>query len=134
MMFMVSFVPTENLSAFVLNENGRSLIQQATQTYNSDMDKRSTVTDELIIEYAGKVARGLVPKRKRTPEGVIIRITIIESPSPELYAYVDGHLVMTTGMLFAMDNEAQLAGVFSHEIAQLVEGYYISMYQEIKKA
>lgn len=134
MMFMVSFVPAENLTALVLNQNGRSLIQQATQAYNSDMDNMSTVTDELIIEYAGKIARGLVPKGKRPPEGVTIHMTVIESPSPELYAYVDGHLVMTTGMLFAMDNEAQLAGVLSHEIAQLVEGYYISMYQEIKKA
>jgi predicted Zn-dependent protease len=134
MMFMVSFVPAENLSALELNEDGRSLIQQATQAYNSDMDNRPTVTDELIIGYAGKIARGLVPKGKRTPEGVTIRVTVIESPLPELYAYVDGHLVMTTGMLFAMDNEAQLAGVLSHEIVQLVEGYYISMYQEIKKA
>jgi tetratricopeptide (TPR) repeat protein len=134
MMFLAAFVPTENLSAFVLNENGRSLIQQATQAYNSDMEKRPTVTDELIVEYADKIARDLVPEGKSAPEGVTIRMTVIESPSPELYAYVDGHLVLTTGMLFAMDNEAQLAGVFSHEIAQLVEGYYISMYQEIKKA
>jgi predicted Zn-dependent protease len=134
MMFMFSFVPAEKLSALELNENGRSLIQQATQAYNSDMDNRSTLTDELIVEYAGNIAMSLVPKGKRAPEGVIIRMTVIESPSPELYAYVDGHLVMTTGMLYAMDNEAQLAGVLSHEIAQLVEGYYISMYQEIKKA
>jgi tetratricopeptide (TPR) repeat protein len=134
MLFMLSLVPAGKSFALELNDNGRSLIRQATQAYKSDMDNRATLTDEPVVEYAGSIALGLIPKGRRTPEGVTIRMTVIESPSPELYAYVDGHLVMTTGMLFAMDNEAQLAGVLSHEIAQLVEGYYISMYQEIKKA
>jgi predicted Zn-dependent protease len=132
---LMSFsVPAAHLSAFELNDDGRSLIQQATQAYHSDMANRPTVTDEHIVRYAGSIAKSLVPRGKRPPKGVAIHVSVIESPSPELYAYVDGHVIMTTGMLFAMDNEAQLAGVLSHEIAQLVEGYYISMYQEIKKA
>jgi tetratricopeptide (TPR) repeat protein len=61
-------------------------------------------------------------------------VTVIDSPKPELYAYVDGHLLITTGILYGMDNEAQLAGVVAHEVAQLVEGYYVNMYQEIKAA
>jgi hypothetical protein len=43
-------------------------------------------------------------------------------------------MILTTGVMYAMDNEAQLAGVMAHEVAQLVEGYYIIMYQEIKAA
>jgi len=31
-----------------------------------------------------------------------------------------------------MKNEAQLAGVLSHELANIVKGYYIGMYQQVK--
>jgi tetratricopeptide (TPR) repeat protein len=33
-----------------------------------------------------------------------------------------------------MDNEAQIAGVLSHEVANIIDGYYINIYQEIKAA
>jgi hypothetical protein len=118
--------------ALDLNEEGRALILEATQAYNTDMRDRPTVTDQAVVSYATQIARRLLPEGKHPPEGVSLSTTVIESPRPEIYAYIDGHLVMTTGVLFAMDNEAQLAGVLAHEIAHIAEGYYIRMYQEIK--
>jgi len=38
------------------------------------------------------------------------------------------------GAVYAMENEAQLAGVLSHELANITEGYYIGMYQQVKAA
>jgi tetratricopeptide (TPR) repeat protein len=61
-------------------------------------------------------------------------VTILESPKPELYAYINGNLVITTGAIYAMENEAQLAGVLAPQVAQVLEGYYVQMYQEIKAA
>jgi len=133
-MLSTSFLFSTKVMALELNEDGRALIQEATQAYHTDMRDRPTLSDSKILSYAQQVVKKLVPKGKQLPEGVHLSTTIIESPRPELYAYVDGHLIMTTGLLFAMDNEAQLAGVLTHEIAHICEGYYIDMYQEIKAA
>jgi tetratricopeptide (TPR) repeat protein len=121
-------------SALEVNEYGRDLIQQATQAYSTDMEDRAIVTDSAITGYVNKLVDRLIPKGKEMPSGVSMSVTVIDSPRPELYSYVDGHMVVTTGVLFAVENEAQLAAVFSHETAHLVEGHYISMYQEIKAA
>ncbi|MGA1794949.1 MAG: M48 family metalloprotease [bacterium] len=118
--------------ALELNADGRALIKEATQAYHTDMRDRPTLSDAQILGYAQGVVTKLTSAGKQPPGGVTLSVTLIESPRPELYAYVDGHVVMTTGLLFAMDNEAQLAGVLAHEIAHVCEGYYVDMYQEIK--
>lgn len=120
--------------AFTINQDGKDLIQQASQAYVSDMRDRPRVTEPGIEDYAEKIARRLVPRDKNPPPGVTLKVTVLESPKPELYSYVDGNLIVTTGALFAMENEAQVAGVLAHEVTNLVEGYYIQIYQEIKAA
>ena len=132
--FLVLCFSSSNLEALEINDDGRTLILEAQQTYHSDMENRPVITNKVITGYVTKIVKSLVPKGKALPPGVNLSVTILESPQPELYAYVDGHIVMTMGVLNAMDNEAQLAGVLSHEVANLVEGYYISIYQEIKAA
>jgi len=131
---MMIFLTAPESTALELNADGRMLIQEAAQAYNSDMKDRPTVSDPGIINYATRIVNSLVPKGKQPPDGVRLSTTVIDSPRPEYYAFVDGHVIITTGMLFAMENEAQLAGVMAHDIAHLVEGYYIDMYQEIKAA
>ena len=120
--------------ALEVNEDGSALILEARQTYRSDMENRPVLTDPSVKDYAGLIVERLVPKDRSLPKGVNLSVTILESPQPELYSYVDGHMIVTMGVLYAMENEAQLAGVLSHEVANIVEGYYIGMYQEIKAA
>ena len=128
------FLVATTAMAFTMNQDGRDLVQQASRAYAGDMRNRPTVTQPGVRDYVQEIARRLVPRGKNPPPGVTLNVTVIESPKPEWYSYVDGNLIVTTGTLFAMDNEAQVAGVLSHEVANLVEGYYIQMYQEIKAA
>jgi len=120
--------------AFELNDDGRLLIQEAAQAYRSDLRGRPTSMEPEVTAYADRLLKRLVPAGGNPPEGIIPAITVVESPKPELYAYMDGHVVVTTGTLYAMDNEAQLAAVLAPQIAYIVEGYYVQMYQEIKAA
>lgn len=120
--------------ALEITDDGRALIIEAQQAYRSDMENRPVVTDKAINTYATDIIERLVPKGQKPPAGVTLSATVLESPQPELYSYVDGHIILTMGVLFAMKNEAQIAGVLSHEVANIVEGYYIGMYQEIKAA
>ena len=119
---------------FILNDDGRLLIQEAAQAYRQDLDGRPTVMDPNITAYVEKIIKKLLPKGRQAPEGVRITASVVDSPKPELYAYMDGHIVVTSGTLYAMDNEAQLAAVLSPQIAYLVDGYYLQMYQQIKAA
>jgi hypothetical protein len=134
LLFLSACLIATDARAFEINEDGRSLILEARQTYRSDMQNRPIIIDPLIKRYADHIVKKLVPKGKRLPEGVNLSVTVLESPQPELYSYVDGHLIMTTGVLYAMENEAQPAGVLSHEVASIAEAYYIGIYQEIKAA
>ena len=117
-----------------VNEDGKALILEAQQTYRGDMENRPVVTDENVKGYVEGIVKRLVPAAKKAPTGVRLSTTILESPQPELFSYVDGHIVITTGMVYAMENEAQLAGILAREVANVVEGYYIALYQEIKAA
>lgn len=119
---------------FVLNDDGRMLIQEAAQAYRQDLEGRPAVIDPAVTGYAEKILKKLTPAGLKPPEGIRLAVTVVDSPKPELYAYMDGHVVITTGTLYAMDNEAQLAAVLSPQIAYLVEGYYVQMYQGIKAA
>jgi predicted Zn-dependent protease len=118
--------------AVEVDKEGQSLINQARQAYSGDMTGRPVVTDKAVRGYVEKVALSLVPTGKRPPNGVNINLTVLESEMPELYSYVDGHIVITTGAVFAVDNESQLAALLSHEVSHLVEGHYITLYQQIK--
>lgn len=134
MVFLFVLLCTANTWAIGVNKDGEALIQQAAQAYNDDMVGRPVVTDKAFQFYVNGVANQLKPTGKSPPTGVRLTTTIIESNIPEIYSYVDGHIVITTAAIYAVDNEAQLATLLSHEVAHLVEGHYISMYQEIKAA
>lgn len=122
------------LWAFEVNEDGQRLIEEARQAFNKDLTNRPWVQSGPLVQYVDKVAKRIVPKDKALPQGVQLRVCLIDALKPELYSYVDGHLVLTSGLLFAMDNEAQLAGVLAHEVACIVEGYHLQLYQQIKAA
>jgi len=121
-------------AAIEVNSDGEALIREATEAWGKDMQGRPLVSDPAVTGYVQQVAERLVPKDKALPSGVSLRVSVIDSPEPELFSYTDGHLIITTGMIYAVRNEAQLAAVLAHEVAHVVEGYYIEMYQQIKAA
>jgi len=121
-------------AAFEVNADGQALIREAAETYGKDMQDRPLVSDPVVTGYVQQVAERLLPAGKPLPAGVALRVAVVEAEEPELFSYSDGHLVITTGMIYAMKNEAQLAAVLAHEVAHISEGYYIEMYQQIKAA
>ena len=88
-------------------EDGRELILQAQQAYRSDMENRPVVTDKTVVNYINGIVQRLTPKHKSIPDGVKLSVTVVDSSDPELYSYVDGHMVMSMGIVYAMENDAQ---------------------------
>jgi len=116
-----------------VNDDGRALIAQGAQIYAEEMRDRPVVTDKAYLSYVQKVMKKLQDGDK-PPAGVVPRITIINAPAPQVYSYTDGNLVITTAAVLSADNEAQLAALLSHEMAHIMEGHYILLYQKIKAA
>lgn len=136
LLLMVVLLPgfASNVWSIEVNQDGKNLIDQASQAYRDDMGGRPVVTDSKFNSYIKDVVKKLHPRGKKPPSGVKLNVVILESEIPEVYSYVNGTIVISTGAVFAADNEAQLAALLSHEVAHLVEGHYVSMYQQIKAA
>jgi len=120
-------------SGFEVNDDGRDLIAQAAQAYAEEMRDRPVVSDRAYLAYLKRVMKRL-QGAARPPEGVVPRVTVVDAPVPQVYSYTDGNVVISSAAVLAVDNEAQLAALLAHEMAHLLEGHYILLYQKLKAA
>jgi beta-barrel assembly-enhancing protease len=57
---------------------------------------------------------------------------VLDNPTVNAYSAPGGYVVVTTGLLAIIENEAQLAGVLAHEIGHVSNKHAISAYVEAK--
>ncbi len=131
--FLLFCAATVQAAVMEVNDDGRALIAQGAQAYAEEMRDRPVVTDKAYLSYLQQVMKKLQAGDK-PPAGVVPRITVINAPAPQLYSYTDGNIVITTAAVVSADNEAQLAALLAHEMAHLMGGHYILLYQKIKAA
>lgn len=78
-----------------------------------------------VQEYVSQLGNSLLPAGARgTSRALEFRFFVIEDPSINAAALPDGTLLINTGLLGALDNEAQLAFVLSHEMAHVLQAHY----------
>jgi predicted Zn-dependent protease len=75
--------------------------------------------NEAWTAYVNKIGRGLVPLSNR-PD-IKYRFAILNSEDVNAFSCPGGYIFVTKGLLKAVKNEAQLAGVLAHEIAHVSE-------------
>ena len=73
------------------------------------------VDDPELQAYVERVGRRLVPKWV-DPQQYKFTFTLVADPTLNAFALPDGTVVIHTGLLAALENEAQLATVLGHEI------------------
>ena len=78
--------------------------------------KLKTVKDPALQAYVERVGRSLVPKWV-DPKVFQFTFTLVDDPTLNAFAMPDGTVVVHSGLLAALENEAQLATVLGHEIA-----------------
>src|SRR6266567_1998362 len=74
------------------------------------------VDDPVIAEYVNRVGQNLV---RNSDAKVPFTIKVVDSEEINAFALPGGFFFVNTGILLAADNEAELAGVMAHEIAQV---------------
>ncbi|HKX29689.1 MAG TPA: M48 family metallopeptidase [Blastocatellia bacterium] len=83
----------------------------------ADVDRQSKfITDPAITEYINRVGQNLV---LHSDAKVPFTIKVIDSNEVNAFALPGGFLYVNRGLLEAAENEAEVAGVLSHEIAHV---------------
>ncbi len=76
-------------------------------------------------EYVSHLGLSLLPAGARgTSRPLEFRFFVVEEPSINASALPDGTVLVNTGLLAAVENEAQLAFVLSHEVAHVLQAHY----------
>ena len=90
-------------------EMGRGYAQQVEST-------TKLVTDPEITEYINRIGQNLV---RNSDAQVPFTIKVVDTDDINAFALPGGFFYVDSGLILAADNEAELAGVMSHEIAHV---------------
>lgn len=74
------------------------------------------ITDPIIAEYINRIGQNLV---RNSDAQVPFTIKVIDTDDVNAFALPGGFFYVDSGLILAADNEAELAGVMSHEIAHV---------------
>ncbi|UCG38264.1 MAG: M48 family metalloprotease [bacterium] len=110
-----------------------AVVRLAADEYSSIVQSSRVVTDRVLTGYLDEVAQKLLSAGGALPRGVSLSVTVLDKEMPEVYSLANGVLVVTSGALLALENEAQLAAVLSHEGAHLLGSHYPGIYQAFRE-
>ena len=87
----------------------------------AQVHKQMTVIDDSVLTaYVNRVGKRLVASQEATESGFPFTFEVVADPSINAFALPGGHMFINTGLLKAVDNEAQLAGVMGHEMSHVI--------------
>ena len=87
------------------------------RSYSHQVESSSKmITDPVIAEYVNRIGQNLV---RNSDAQVPFMIKIIDTDDINAFALPGGFFYVDSGLILAADNEAELAGVMSHEIAHV---------------
>lgn len=84
--------------------------------------------DPAITAYLNDIGQSLVPYSDRPDIPYVFQV--VEDDSINAFATMGGYVYMTTGLLAAADNEAEVAGVLGHEIGHIAEKHALDQMRD----
>lgn len=102
-------------------------------------DYGGLVEDEQVVRYVNLVGYTLVDLSQRPVIGfdgkgeeMRWHFFVVNSSDPQALACPGGYVLITAGLLARIENEAELAGVLSHEIGHVVKRHAVDIIQNQK--
>ena len=130
---LLLLLPLCSIAANPINKDGMAVVRLAADEYREIISDSAVVSDKALSQYLSQVAAKLIPAGKTLPGNFRLDVTLLDKAMPEVYATANGHILLTSGALLALQNEAQLAAVLSHEVAHLLDAHYPAIYQAFKE-
>lgn len=97
-----------------------------------EMEKSVERVRDLILDhYIQQIGEALVSQAGPIP--FEFKFYLIKHSEPNAYAIPGGHIFLTTGLLVLAENEQELAGVISHEIAHVMARHVAQMIERSKR-
>jgi hypothetical protein len=101
--------------------------------------KFKLIPNEEVQKYVQELGMSLVPKWQRDlppgdPQKIPFQVFVVDEKVPNAFALANGTVVLNSGMLTMLENEAQLAAVLGHEIAHAIQEHTYRQSQYHKKA
>ena len=78
------------------------------------------IKDPILTDYVTQVGKRLMSAREAQETGFPFTFEVVADPSINAFALPGGPMFINTGLLKAVDNEAQLAGVMGHEMSHVI--------------
>jgi predicted Zn-dependent protease len=82
--------------------------------------KVTIVSDPVLNAYVNAVARRLTASREARNSGFTFSFQIVADPKINAFALPGGPMFINTGLLKAVDNEAELAAAMAHEMSHVI--------------
>jgi len=80
----------------------------------------TVIQDPVLTDYVTRVGKRLMASREAQESGFPFTFEVVADPSINAFALPGGPMFINTGLLRAVDNEAQLAGVMGHEMSHVI--------------
>ncbi len=94
---------------------------QLGQEVAAQVRKRVTiVNDPVLTNYVNTIGRRLMQSQEARSSGFHFTFEVVADPSINAFALPGGPMFINTGLLKAVDNEAQLAAVMGHEMSHVI--------------
>jgi predicted Zn-dependent protease len=95
-------------------------VQLGLETSQEVRKKYEAVPNPFLQGYLKRVGERLAASQEAKESGFNFQFTLVNEPSVNAFALPGGPMFVFTGLLKAVDNEAQLAGVMSHEMSHVI--------------
>src|SRR5512136_2382447 len=97
-----------------------------------EIQKEADIVRDLNVQaYVERVGYSLVDQLGPTPFD--FRFYVIKALDPNAFAIPGGYIFVTTGLLILAENEHEVAGVLSHEIAHVTARHVAQMIERSKR-
>src|SRR5271157_5277967 len=78
------------------------------------------IKDPTLTAYVNAVGKRLMTSQEAAASGFPFTFEVVADPSINAFALPGGPMFINTGLLRAVDNEAELAGVMGHEMSHVI--------------
>ena len=83
-----------------------------------------------LTTYVNRIGKTIAASSARP--GIDWTFVVLESDTPNAFSAPGGYVFITTGMIAAVENEAQLAAVLAHEVGHVTERHAMKAYTSAK--
>jgi predicted Zn-dependent protease len=113
--------------AFTPEADERGLWAQGEREAAAILERVRLDDDPALTAYVARLAERLTPEGLRAEGAPAPRVAVIRDPTLGAFALPEGRVFVTTGLLAAVESEAQLALVLAREIAHVAQRHALAV-------